>query len=106
MVTIEAMNIGRSPVEVVSWGLDLPDGQFIMAQQFPGNTPVPHTLEGGHRALWMVPLAALATQPRVMQHDPLKARGFVRLANGKRKRSESPVEIARSVIQAEAGGGP
>ncbi len=100
---VEARNVGRSPCQITGWGLDFPDGrQYVQFRPPPGSTPVPYTIEGGHRATWLVPMAELAEEPELLTEDPVRVKGFVHLGNGDRIVSPRWYKAARSVILNEA----
>ncbi len=51
---VEAANVGRAPVQVVSWSLQLEgqDAGLFVTAPVPGSSPLPCVLEPGHRAQW------------------------------------------------------
>jgi hypothetical protein len=100
---VEARNVGRSPCQVSGWGLDFPDGrQYVQFRPVPGSTSVPYTIEGGHCARWLVPMAHLSEVPELLTDDPVRVKGFVHLGNGERIVSTRWYEAARSVVLSEA----
>jgi hypothetical protein len=85
MVTIvTAINRGRAPVTVRTWGLRLPDGQtMFVPEPVPGSNAIPYRLDQGSSADWRVPTAVVdsACRARGVSHTML--RGYVALGTGR-----------------------
>ena len=56
-LTVTARNLGRAPVEINSWGFDLgKELTGVITRSGPGlYAAAPHTLNGGHQAMFLVP---------------------------------------------------
>jgi len=53
---VSAINVGRSPVELTGWGMELsPKNVLQMFVAHPSSTSLPHTLNGGHHATFFMP---------------------------------------------------
>ncbi|HUZ53102.1 MAG TPA: hypothetical protein VMU94_11315 [Streptosporangiaceae bacterium] len=81
---VTAVNTGRSPVTVSSWGLRLPDGQAMFIREpFQGSDPLPYRLEEGASGNWRIETTAVAEscQAHGVSYEALRA--FVTLASGK-----------------------
>lgn len=95
LLAITATNVGRAPIEVTGWGLELPDGSHMPghASPLPWVPSVPHTLEGGHQQQWHMPVAGLVEALRKAGYTHFPAlRPFVTVAGGKRKRARKPYQ--------------
>lgn len=100
VVSVEARNKGRAATQITGWGLDLDDKrQFVFTQDLPGNTPLPTTIEPGHRAIWMVPIAFL-NRDNLPDGANLGVRGFVHLGSGDRRRGNR-LEVSKDRIRDE-----
>lgn len=81
---VSAVNSGRAPVTVTSWGLELPDGQTMFVKHpFPGSDSLPYRLEEGASGAWRIETIEVAEMCQAQSIDYADLRGFVRLANGK-----------------------
>lgn len=101
MLTVTARNVGRSPAQVVGWGLKLPTGQdLVLPFELPMNPRTPLTIEGGHAQTWYVPFPLLTDiVPENREWFPFSA--WVRLATG--VISESNVrEVSGSLVHSDA----
>lgn len=97
IVVIEARNKGRSPVDVTDVSVDL--GKVSVGQKpySLGDSPtLPHRLEPGSNALWLVDLEpvarATAVNVKVMKSDA-SARARIDLGTGKRVTSANRLTI-------------
>jgi hypothetical protein len=58
MLLITAVNVGRSPIEITGWGIDVGGGtSLFVSNPIPGSTPLPTTVDGGHHAKFFMELA-------------------------------------------------
>ena len=77
MVRVTAWNKGRSPVSVISCGLqDLPGDVFFPGEPTSGSDQLPFRLEQGARGSWLIRV------PEDIDRFPLRMRAYVRLADG------------------------
>jgi hypothetical protein len=52
---VKAVNVGRSPIEIVGWGFKVSDeSSIVMLMPHPSSTPLRHTLNGGHDATFFM----------------------------------------------------
>lgn len=52
---VKAVNVGRSPIELVGWGFEVSDEtSIVMLMPHPSSTPLRHTLNGGHDATFFM----------------------------------------------------
>src|SRR5258706_14281869 len=81
---VSAVNSGRSPVTVTSWGLRLPDGQSIFVPEpFPGSDQLPYRLDDGASGTWRADTAAVVEtcNSHGVSYEDLHA--YVTLGNGR-----------------------
>jgi hypothetical protein len=52
---VKAVNVGRSPIELLGWGFEVSDeSSIVMLMPHPSSTPLRHTLNGGHDATFFM----------------------------------------------------
>lgn len=83
VLSVTASNAGLSPIEVRSWGLQMPDNRtLIVPQALPGSAPMPTTLTGGHSGTWSMPATASEDIVRFNDANDLRLTPFVNLGDG------------------------
>ena len=87
-VSVNASNRGSGAVSIVMWGLRFPDGgNAIQLEDLPMNGRLPHRLEGGASATFLMPVAGVFGNAKERNTDPRRLRGWVQLATGQRVRA-------------------
>lgn len=79
-LVVTAHNVGRAAVGLTSWGFDLGNEQTGVPGPAPGSTPLPHTLDGGHEATFLVPLDGYRDMLRAVGLNTCRV--YVGLATG------------------------
>jgi hypothetical protein len=101
---IEAV-AGRQACQVTGAGFELDDGRgYAILGQLPGSEPLPTTVQPGHEASWLLPLADFAQFVNDYPGEDLHLVAYV-LSGGKRVRAKKGYRVAKSVILREAAGG-
>lgn len=96
-VGVNAINQGRSAIQITGWGFELTDGRtLVFPMDLPGSEKLPHTLEPFHGAQWMAPLGTI-NESDLPSGDPVVFDGFVDLGTGKRIKGDS-YKFDRAVI--------
>lgn len=105
-VGLTASNRGRSSIQVVSWGFELPDHQQLFSTApYLWNPRTPHTLEGGHSADWRVPVFSFVQHSPPVSESGLSVRPFVNLGTGEGVKG-SLYRVSAGVIQDDVQYGP
>ncbi len=88
LITIEARNLGRAPVVITGYGLEIRDGQGGTIPGYlnplPVSPPVPMTLLGGHAQTWYLREAGMVEALRSSgRRGGVPVAPFVTLGTGK-----------------------
>lgn len=87
VVIVEATNVGRSPVTIREYSIELGNGFAYSEPGIPGSATVPHRLEPGEHAAFFASMDAVAQASQVTYESNLKApqrvRARVALSTGK-----------------------
>jgi hypothetical protein len=82
--TVTAVNIGRSPVTVTSWGFETPDGgSIILTRPVNWSDPLPFRIESHASGSWHIPQDEIrsACQENGVRHQDIRA--WVSSASGR-----------------------
>jgi hypothetical protein len=90
-LAVTANNAGRSSVQVTGWGLQGRDGKtrLISPRPSPLSKPLPHTLEQGTSATWLVLADEIRRTSVAEGIRPKDLRAYVQLGNGKIARART-----------------
>jgi hypothetical protein len=89
VVVIEVTNSGRTDVDVLAWGVEVPPGITVSGSSGDGLNPPLGRLQHGSQRNWFVEYEAFQSiVDNALALGPIRATGLVRLANGKTKRGK------------------
>ena len=95
IVVVQATNTGRGDIDIMEWGLRLND-EGSLSNPSDLNVAVPLRLRHGSQQNWFIGDDGVqAAVDALVRPGPVKVEGFVRLGNGKTKRSK-PYIMERS----------
>ena len=95
VLIVTANNAGRQPIQVTTWGIDLPGRMGSIQTLYPnfGSAPIPTVLEAGHSATWLMEMAKLEKKLQDLSASKaLKLTGWISLGSGKKVASR-PLKV-------------
>lgn len=94
-IAVEAANVGRAPVTISGWGIQLP-GNAILANVDPAPwlPKLPYRLEAGASVTWHLDAATIRREAGARSVSLDVLRGFVQLATGEKVLARDPPPLS------------
>jgi hypothetical protein len=106
MVCVKAINLGKDPVGVVSWGIDVVHGNLSVFRPFPHTTRLPHELNSNQEAIFFVEASELYKCQSELGVSFNKMKPWVTLATGQRIRCRRGIPLAEAPRQGTSASDP
>ena len=99
-VAVHAINRGRIPTSIDTWGIDLGAGIFFRHPHSPSNRALPAKIEAGERIMFLADLGDIIpmnqTAMQLSSQCSGMAHGTITLGDGRTIRSTEPLQIPTS----------